>query len=302
MIISASYRTDIPAFYGEWFINRLNTGYCQVENPYSGAPYLVSLKREDVDGFVFWTKNAGPFMERLVQVHAQGYPFIVQYSINAYPRELEFSVVEAKRSVEHMHILAGKYGPRVPVWRYDPIVLTSLTPVDFHITNFRRLAQALEGVTDEVVISFAQIYQKTRRNMTWAAHEFGFDWHDPDDETKRALAVELAFIASEHGMQLSVCSQKAYVPADGTEAHCIDVKRLSDVAGREIRARLKGNRPECGCFISRDIGGYDTCPHGCVYCYAVQNRALAQTRYHEHDPAGEFLNRQHLTIIEEERT
>lgn len=289
MIISASYRTDIPAFYGEWFIERLNAGYCMVSNPYGGKSYRVSLKREDVDGIIFWTKNLGPFLDKLEIIKERNLPFIVQYTINGYPRTLEFSVVDAERSVRHMHTVREKYGEHVAVWRYDTIVFSSVTPLDFHRRNFERLAKALEGSTNEVVISFAQLYQKTLRNMNWAAEKFGFEWEDPDDQTKYNLVSELAEMAKARGMQLTVCSQNQYVAPGAEVAHCIDAGRLTKVSNRRIKAKIKGNRPDCACFISRDIGTYDTCPHGCVYCYAVLNRDLAQKRYKEHDPMAEFL-------------
>ena len=140
-----------------------------------------------------------------------------------------------------------------------------------------------------MVVSFAQIYKKTLRNMNWAAKEFGFTWDDPADEVKYNLATELAQIAQVHGMQLSMCSQRQFLAPGVVDARCVDCQRLSRIAGRLIQAKQKGNRTDCGCFASRDIGDYDTCPHGCVYCYAVQNRNLAQQRFREHDPESEFL-------------
>ncbi len=295
MIVSASYRTDIPAFYGDWFLNRLNAGFCRVQNPYSDQVYTVSLRREDVDGFVFWTKNAGPFLAALAELRQRGFPFVVQYTITAYPRQLEFSVVDAARAVAHAYQIAGQYGPRVVVWRYDPILFTSLADAGEHRRNFERLAAALEGAVDEVVISFAQIYQKTRRSLEWAARHFGFTWNDPPDGHKRALAADLAQIAAARGMRLTVCSQNIYVPEGGSPARCIDAARLSDVAGRLIQVPRKGNRPDCACALSRDIGAYDTCPHGCVYCYAVQDRALARNR-RRHDSTAESLGQTRFTV------
>ena len=295
MIISASYKTDIPAFYGEWFMNRLQTGYCKMVNPYGRQIYTVDLSPDAVDGFVFWTKNIGPFLKYLPEIRRRGYPFIVQHSINGYPRELEFRVIDYIHTVEHMKKLAGDYGPEVAIWRYDPIIITSLTPVNWHLRNFETLAKSLEGMTNEVVISFGQVYKKTRRNMEWAAREFGFRWSEHEAMAwyeVRKLAAQLAQLASAHGMQLRVCSQRALlVPGLVEEARCVDADRLERVSGNAIlgKTRQKGNRKECGCFASRDIGEYDTCPHGCVYCYAVQNRDLALRRYRAHDPASEFL-------------
>jgi len=290
MIISASYKTDIPAFYGEWFINRLDAGYCKMVNPYNKHQVSrISLRREDVDGFVFWTKNLGPFIKRLETVNQFGRPFTVLYTITAYHRALESYVVDSERSIQHMKTLAETYGPRVAVWRYDPILITSLTPIEFHLKNFDRLARDLEGTTDEVVISFAQLYKKTLRHLDKAAHEFGFDWEDPSDEIKLSLVAELAKIAKNHGMQMTICSQRQYLAPGVKAARCVDARRLSDIGKRPIRAKLKGNRPDCKCYASTDIGEYDTCPHGCVYCYAVRNRNIALKRYKEHDPESEFL-------------
>lgn len=296
MIISASYRTDIPTFYGEWFMNRLDAGYCMVRNPYGARPYRVELGRDYVDGFVFWTKNLGPFLDRLALVHARDYAFVVQYTINGYPRELESSVVDAARSVEHMRILADRYGARVPVWRYDPVLVTSLTPLDFHRANFARLAAALAGTTDEVVVAFANIYAKTQRNLNAAARHFGLWWRTPSEQEKRDLLRDMVDIAHAHGMRLTMCSQPDHGVAGVETGRCVDAARLSDVAGYTIRAALKGNRPECGCYYSRDIGAYDTCPHGCVYCYAVEQRAAARRNYRAHDPGGDYLD--HGAVIE----
>jgi hypothetical protein len=295
MIISASYKTDIPTFYGEWFMQRLRAGYCKMVNPYGGQIYTISLARADVDGFVFWTKNISPFMKYLPEIQERGYPFIIQHSINGYPRELEARVIDATQTVASLHNLCRDYGPEVAVWRYDPIVFTSLTPVAWHRRNFAALASALEGATNEVIISFAQIYKKTSRNMDSAARESGFTWHEHEticQEQGRDLALEFAQIAASCGMQLKVCSQhKFLMPGMIEEARCVDAARLERVAGSSPAhvIKLKGNREECGCFASRDIGAYDTCPHGCIYCYAVQQRDLALDHYKAHDPEEESL-------------
>lgn len=295
MIISASYKTDIPTFYGEWFMNRLQAGYCKTVNPYGRQFYTIDLTPGNVDGFVFWTKNIGPFIKHLPEVRQRGYPFIVQHTITGYPRELEYRVINYTHTVEHMKALADNYDPHVAVWRYDPIVISSLTPVDWHRRNFENLARSLDGSTDEVIVSFAQIYKKTRRNMDGAAKEFGFHWHEHEAMTLediRHLVAELAQIAGSHGMQMKICSQKdLLIPGITQEARCVDAERLEKVSSKPLTSsiKLKGNREECGCYASRDIGEYDTCPHGCVYCYAVQHRDLALERYKAHDPTSEFL-------------
>ena len=289
MIISASYKTDIPAFYGDWFVNRLRADSCKVVNPYNARISRVPLDRTSVDGIVFWTKNAGPFLPHLEAVSALGYPFVVQYTINGYPRALESAVIDASRSIQHVRYISEKYGPRVPVWRYDTIIISTLTPPTFHLENFTRIAQQLEGAVDEVVISFMHLYDKTRRNLVRAATERGFDWQDPPTEEKRELGSRLVAIAAQYGIRLSVCSQPSFVVDGAAEARCVDADRLQELAGHRITARLHGNRKQCGCFESRDIGEYNTCPQGCVYCYAVVNTRLAKERFGLHDPKSEFL-------------
>ena len=290
MIISASYKTDIPAFYGDWFLRRLNAGHCRMVNPYGGQVHEVPLGPDSVAGFVFWTRNAQPFLGALEAVADRGYPFVVQYTITGYPRELETSVVAAERAVALVRDLARRHGPRAVVWRYDPVFITSLSPPDWHRERFARLASALAGACDEVVLSFAHIYEKTRANSARAARARGFTWSDPDPEAKRALLRDLAAIAGESGLTATLCAQ-AELLVEGLEpARCIDAGRLSDLAGRPIAAKTKGNRPGCFCAQSRDIGAYDTCPHGCVYCYAVRRPDLAKRRHRDHDPDSESLD------------
>lgn len=299
MIISASYKTDIPTFYGEWFRQRLEAGFCRAVNPYGQQRYTIPLTPDTVDGFVFWTKNIRPFFPHLADVNRRGWPFVVQYTINRYPRQLETSVIDARRSVENMRELSNTFGKKVAVWRYDTILMSALTPAAFHLENFAELAQALAGTTDEVVISFAQIYRKTRRNMDQAAQEHTFTWNDPSAEEKRHLTEQLANIARKHGMQLTICSQPELLVTGVGESRCIDAERLSAVADKPLKARRQtGNRPQCQCAAARDIGEYDTCPHGCVYCYAVQNHSKARQRFKEHDPANEFLVPPTLTKAE----
>jgi hypothetical protein len=289
VIVSASYRTDIPAFYCEWFRARLRAGSARVVNPYGGPPSLVPLTRPEVDAFVFWTRNAGPFLPVLAEVAALGFPFIVQFTITGYPRALDAATIEPARAVEQVRRIVADCGPGTVVWRYDPIVFSSLTEPDRHVQTFSRLADSLAPVVDEVVVSIAQSYRKTARNLDDAARLHGFAWRDPAEEEKRELLACLAAIASDRRIRLGLCDQPHLRTAGVKEARCIDAERLSRVAGRSIEAARKPHRPTCGCWASRDIGAYDSCPHGCVYCYAVANRASAKRRFACHEPGDEFL-------------
>lgn len=289
MIVSASYRTDIPAFHARWFRQRLAAGEAWVTNPYGGKPYRVSLAPVDVDGFVFWTRNLAPFADCLAAVEAARLPYAVQYTITGYPQVLETGVPPSAHGIRQIISLAAGRGPWAAVWRYDPILLTSLTPPDWHRANFAKIAKALAGAVDEVTVSFATVYRKTARNLAAAAAADGFDWWDPPAEEQQELIADLAEIAADQGMRLTVCSQPHLEQPGVAGAACIDTQRLSLIAGYDIAARRKGNRPGCLCAESRDIGAYDTCAHGCVYCYAVSNAERAQQAVREHDPMEERL-------------
>jgi hypothetical protein len=289
VIVSASYKTDIPAFYGDWLLKRLCEGSCRVRNAYGGPERLVSLDRSSVEGFVFWTRNVEPFRDGLAEVARRGYPFVVQYTITGYGRTLESRVPEAGRTADAVKRLADAYGPRAVVWRYDPILISSQTPVSFHADQFGRLAARLQGACDEAVTSFTNFYRKTEHNLAKLAAGTNLTWEDPADETKRDTFLTLARIARENAMRLTLCAQPAFAGEALPAARCIDADRLSDVAGAPIEAAERGNRPGCACHASVDIGDYDTCPQGCVYCYAVGSRTTAQRRHRAHDAAREFL-------------
>ncbi|HKX11236.1 MAG TPA: DUF1848 domain-containing protein [Stellaceae bacterium] len=289
MIVSASYRTDIPAFHAAWLLGRLKAGFAEVKNPYGGAPYRVSLAPADVDGFVLWTRNIKPLLPDLSAVAARA-PFMMQFTITGYPRALEPHVLDAEAAIAQVRELRRQWGRRAVVWRYDPILISSLTPAEAHRAGFARLAAALRGQVDEVVVSVADLYRKSARNLAAAARRHGFTWRDPEPEEKQALLAELAAIASEHGMRLTLCTESDLTSASANPARCIDAQRLSEIVGRTIHAREKGNRAGCFCAESRDIGAYDTCAQGCVYCYAVENHARATRRIRALDADAQSLD------------
>ncbi len=288
MIISASYRTDIPGYYGQWFMHRLAAGHALVANPYGGPDYRVSLRAGDADAIQFWTRNMGPLLPHLEAVRA-ALPFAVTFTLTGYPKALEKATLPVERALAQMRAIAARFGPRAVAWRYDPVVISDPTPPDWHRAQVARLARALRGATDEATFSFLQPYAKSARHLDAATRQHGFAWRDPPDDEKRALLADLAAIARQEAMSATLCAQPHLLSPALEAAHCIDVRRLSDVAGRDITAKEKGNRPGCACALSRDIGAYDSCAQGCAYCYAVRSPALAQRNLAAHDPRAEKL-------------
>ncbi|HAA92184.1 MAG TPA: DNA repair photolyase [Rhodospirillaceae bacterium] len=290
MILSASYKTDIPAFYSEWFRSRLRMGLCESKNPFNGKISQISLDAEEIDAIVFWTRNIHPLLDYLDEIRAQA-PFSVQFTITNYPRALETSTIACENAVSDLRKLANLYGPKAVVWRYDPILFSTLTPAEWHQKNFAKLARDMAGAVDEVVVSFAHIYRKTKRNLDQAAEFHEFHWIDPDGIEKEALLENLRDIADLNGIRLTICAQKEYLVPGVDLARCIDAERLSEIAGAPIVAPKQGNRPDCLCHKARDIGAYDSCPHGCRYCYAVNNHTAAKANYRDHQPEFAMLGK-----------
>ncbi|MBK1665414.1 DNA repair photolyase [Rhodospirillum rubrum] len=283
MILSASYRCDIPAFFGPWFLARLAEGEVVVPNPYGGRPSRVSLRPDDVDGFVFWTRNARPFLPALERVAELGIPFVIHYTMTGLPAVLDGATPPPAQALAVMAQIRRRYGAKALVWRYDPIVFSSLTEADHHRATFAALGQAVarDGLADEVVMSVLQPYRKAVRRLDRLTD---LSWRDPAEEEKRALLTALAAIARDLGLRPSLCAQPALLGPGLTEAACVDGARLSAVAGRAIATKPRPHRSCCGCVQSRDIGGYDSCAHGCVYCYAVGSQERARRAVASHAP------------------
>lgn len=292
MIISASYKTDIPAFYGDWFRARRLAGHCYVQNAWNRKNFRVSLQNEDCSGFVFWTRNARPFRDELAHT-ARTHPFVVQYTVTGFPRWLERSVISTDDACTDISTIAAEYGPDSVVWRYDPILFTDRTSHNWHADNFTHLARSMTGHVSEVVVSFAQIYRKTRRNLDRATNQSTANWRDPELPEKSELLAQLTDIAAACGISLTTCTQPDLDSEIAPAARCIDSIRLSRIATRlgqqPVVARTKGTRPGCLCAEARDIGAYNTCAHGCVYCYAVDDAAAARQAHRTHVTSAENL-------------
>lgn len=300
MVISASRKTDIPAFYGDWLLGRLDEGFCVTRNSFTRQPKRVSLAREDVDAFVFWTKNPKPFMPALSEIARRGFPFYFHVTVTGYGLPMERSVASWQSVLRCCLQIAGTYGPRTVVWRYDPIVITDAMTPGWHEENFARLADAFVGISDEVATSFVEPYRKVRTNLDRLSATTGIRWCDPALEEKRGLVRRLSELASERGMLLRVCSQPQV--ADGLpEGCCIDPARLRDVGAVGFSSRSAPTRTGCNCIQSIDIGEYETCPQGCAYCYANRDQEAAARNLKKHDRNYPSLDGSLETKLESDR-
>ena len=289
-IISISRRTDIPAFYGDWFINRLNDGFVGYVNPFGGTRHFVSLSPENVTCFVFWSKNFEPFLDNLKEIDARGYHCYFQFTINALPKILESSVVGTGIAIKTLKEINRMYSPAHINWRYDPIVISGTTGAGFHLENFRSLASRLEGYVERCYFSFPTFYGKVVRNIALFRKETGITLSDPEEDFKIDLANRLADIACQHGISMNSCCGDYLVGGKIEKAHCVDGEVIGSLFfDGNYSYRLKPSRAECGCAESTDIGAYDTCPNGCIYCYANVNKQKAGSAFKKHDPRSAFL-------------
>jgi Domain of unknown function (DUF1848) len=288
-IISVSRRTDVPAFYGDWFMGRLQEGFAGVVHPFGGRRYLVPLAPEDVTCFVFWSKNFSPFMENLKIIERLGYKFYFNYTVTGLPALFE-SRLDKHSAIENLKQLSRTYSPLHINWRFDPIIPSSLCSRDFFLKAFEALACEFEGYVERCVVSFVTEYGKVKRSFAEFERAAGVKIARCSRSFKIDLANELAAIAERHGMRMFSCCGDYLTAGPIQKARCIDggvIERLFYPKGLEYKQ--KPTRSQCGCTESTDIGAYDTCPHGCIYCYANVNKHQAAQAYRNHDPASAFL-------------
>ena len=282
MIINTGQRTDIPAFYAEWFANRLRAGTVCVRNPYDLKK--VSRYRLDpsvVDVISFCTKNPSPMFRYMDLLEAYGQYWFA--TITPYGRDIEPGVPDKHRVLEDFRKLSGIVGVNSVGWRYDPILLSARYTKEYHLKAFRQMAEALDGYTETVVISFIDLYRKVRRNFP--------EVREVPREDRILLGRTMIQIAGEHGMTVKPCAEGDDLAPYGADCSgCMTMEVYEKAAGKKLLPpRIKPARAECACYLSSDIGAYDTCGHLCRYCYANSDPAAVAAGRRRHDPGSPFL-------------
>lgn len=274
-IISASRRTDIPAFFPEWFMERVREGFFQRINPFNYRQVKqVSLKPDDVEAIVFWTKNPAPLFRFLPELDQSGIRYYFQFTLNPYDRLLEPHLPPLAERIETFHALAEMVGARRVIWRYDPIILSSVTPISYHQKQFAGIAAKLSGATELVIFSFLDFYRKTSKRVKTIERIHGINFFDIRGEEynteRRQLLADLRRSAAASGISIRSCAEAEDLEETGIEhGRCIDGNLLQELFGSSGKFKKdKYQRKECGCVESIDMGIYNTCPHHCAYCYA----------------------------------
>jgi len=288
LIISASRRTDIPALYTEWFMNRIRAGWCQVPNPLNlNQISYVSLRPEDVDAIVFWSKNPTPIIKHLRELDERGFRYYFQFSLNDYPKYFEPGIPNLEERIETFRRISSHLGQRRVVWRYDPIIISNRTPIGYHEDRFQRIAEALKDFTTRVMVSLVDYYQKTNRGL-FMLEKSGvrFDRKAANSGSICSLLKELADVAAYNRMGIFTCAEERDFSKFGVPpGRCVDGELLNELWSLHGHNKKDpSQRAACLCVISKDIGINDTCIHGCPYCYSTRNITLARRRYSEHSP------------------
>ena len=275
IIISASRRTDIPAFFGDWFYQRVQQGFVDVPNPFSKNTYRVSLKPEDVSAIVFWSKDYRPFLSILKKVETvYKNRFLFHFTINAYRGQakllFEPNAPDFPDAIQTAKYLSDRYGAETVLWRFDPVIFSSISSYEERLNTFRQLVEELEGIVSRCYISFVDLYGKVQRRFDrlFKVHSINFIKPTIDEQIEFARALNV--IANDYGIEIFTCCEDDIARASGvSKGHCLDAELLQRLyPDRQFTDEIKPTRKECGCFTSKDIGSYNTCRHHCVYCYA----------------------------------
>lgn len=284
MILSVSRRTDIPAFYTKWFFNRLNEGYVLVRNPMNYHQVSkVKLTPDVIDCIVFWTKDPTNIIKKLDDL--KNYKYYFQVTINPYNKSIEKNVSNKKNVIDAFKILSKSIGKNKVIWRYDPIILTKDISISDHEKYFEILASKLSGYTNRCVISFIDYYKKTERNMKSIKQIV------IDKEKMLFIGEKLSKIANKYDIMIQTCSERIDLSSVGIEhGKCIDDKLISSIVDQQLYIdKDKNQREACNCVTSIDIGTYNTCKHGCLYCYANFSEKAVSTNILKHDANSPML-------------
>ncbi len=299
VIISASRATDIPAFYSDWLIDRVKRGYVKWKNPFNGVYSYVSFS--DTRLFVFWTKNPQPMLSKLSFFEERGLNYYFQYTLNDYENEhWEPHLPSLAQRIDTFIRLSEQIGKERVIWRFDPIIISQSLYPDEILARIKKIGDQIYKHTQRLVFSFIDVdcYRKVKNNLSNLSESIS----DIDTETMNYLAKGISDLNKKWGLALGTCAEKLNLDQYGIEHNrCVDDRLIiklfpedtalmsylgyqpsdqTDIFSENTaysyeKLKDKGQRKACGCIQSKDIGQYDTCPHGCVYCYANTNHETA---------------------------
>lgn len=282
MVISTGMRTDIPAFYSEWFLNRIREGFVYVRNTYYPNQITkYSLSPAVVDCIAFCTKNPMPLIPHLDELNAYRQFWFI--TITPYGKDMEPNVPDKAKVIEAFKAISARVGKQAIGWRYDPVFYGNGFNLDRHVEEFAKIAKALNGYTDSCVLSFLDLYKKVQRNAPGI--------YPPDIEEQKILCKKLVEIAKANGITIRSCCEGRHLAEFGVDISGCQTKEVIERAINEklVVKERKSQRGVCNCLLGKDIGAYDTCGHLCKYCYANMDKALVMQNMRRHDPKSPLL-------------
>lgn len=313
LIISASRSTDIPAFYSDWFINRIKAGYTKWINPFNNRPQYVSFVNTRV--IVFWTKNPAPIIKYLPLLDNMNYNYYFLFTLNDYEAESLENVPPINQRIETFISLAEKIGNDKVLWRFDPVILTNKTNIDDIIERIYIIGEHIHKYTKRLIFSFVDIdkYKSVSRNLKSFSQNTGIIFNKITKDDKQLFAKKLSDINKSWYLDLRTCAEDINLIEYGINANrCInDVlmkeifnndKELMNFINKHNENNLfnnnnlasyplkdRGQRKLCKCMYSKDIGQYNTCGHMCKYCYANHQPNKVLQRIKNHNPLSEEI-------------
>ena len=264
MILSVSRRTDIPRYYLDWFLKRLEEQYVLVRNPMNFHQISrVNLSLDIIDCITFWTKDPSPMLDKIEELSP--YPYYVQFTINPYDNDLECNLPRKEELLSTFQKLSNIIGAERVVWRYSPVIINEKYTEDFHISKFEEYANTLNRYTKCCNFAFIDIYRKIEKSMS------AMGIYDISENMKLRLSSSFLSIAKKNNIELRACGNIDLKKTGMTPAKCIDDELISKITGKSFNLKKDTNQPsKCNCISSIEVGTYNTCLNGCIYCYANQ--------------------------------
>lgn len=282
MILNTGLRTDIPGFFSKWFYNRIDEGFVYVRSPYAkNQIYSYKLNPELIDCIIFCTKNPKPMFQNLERIDK--FNQLWQITITPYEKDIEPNVPQVDDVLESFKYLSDKLGKEKVSLRYDPIFINEKYTLESHIESFEYIADSLSEYTTEAVISFIDIYEKTRRNFPSV--------REVSKEERLKIGEEFARIGRENSLNIKTCAEGSELDKFGLDSSgCMTKEVVERAIGQNLNIpKQKARNGQCYCLLNNDIGAYNTCNHGCLYCYANSNRKLVKRNLKLHNPNSPLL-------------
>ena len=280
MILFASGRTDIPAFYSNWFINRVKTGFVDVRNPFNQK--LVSrIYFSDVDLIMFCSKNPLPMINKLDILKV---PVLFHVTITSYGKDVEPNIPDKRLIIEGVKKLSLVLGIDNVVVRYDPIFLSDKYNVDYHIKAFDKLCKNLNGYVNKIIVSFMDEYKNVRNNKNILKYR-AFTRED-----YKKIGEAFSKSAMDNGMSVQTCFEDEDLTQYGfVKGECLSHELAYILTGKKFKSSNVRKEKKCECVQMVDIGDYNSCLHMCKYCYANYDEKAVSSNFERHDDNSSLL-------------